>query len=104
MIWNPRWNVFLLTAGGVIDIQMTHPPSFGDDISISVETSEASCERSFEVTMWNQPVMDHEITRETSWSLTSGVDGTALSVTGRGWQQRSDLNLEANELGNGTSG
>ena len=91
-----------LTAGGVIDIQMTHPPSFGDDISISVETSEASCERSFEVTMWNQPVMDHEITRETSWSLTSGVDGTALSVTGRGWQQRSDLNLEANELGNGT--
>ena len=25
-----------------------------------------------------------------------------MSVTGRGWQQRSDLNLEANELGNGT--
>ena len=91
-----------LTAGGVIDIQMTHPPSFGDIISISVDTTEASCERSFKVTMWNQPVMDHEITRETSWSLISGDDGTALSVNGRGWQQRSDLNLEANELGNGT--
>ena len=39
---------------------------------------------------------------ETSWSLISGDDGTALSVNGRGWQQRSDLNLEANELGNGT--
>ena len=91
-----------LTAGGVIDIQMSHAPSFGDIVSISVETTEASCERSFEVTMWNQPVMDHEITRETTWSLTSGADETALSVTGRGWQQRSDLNLEANELGNGT--
>ena len=82
-----------LTAGGVIDIQMSHAPSFGDIVSISVETTEASCERSFEVTMWNQPVMDHEITRETTWSLTSGADETALSVTGRGWQQRSDLNL-----------
>ena len=30
-----------LTAGGAIDIQMSHTPSFGDIISISVETTEA---------------------------------------------------------------
>ena len=46
-------------------------------------------------------MMDHEITRETTWSLTSGADETALSVI-EGAGQRSDLNLEANELGNGT--
>ena len=91
-----------LTAGGVIDIEMSDAPSFRDVVSISVDSNEASCERSFEVTMWNQPTMDHEITRETAWSLTSGSDETELSVSGRGWQQRSDSILEASELGNGT--
>ena len=92
----------VLVAGGAIDIQMTNTPEFGDTIVIDVQSSEASCNRSFDVSVWNQPTSDHEITRETSWSLQSNDEAAYLEVNARGWQQRQQSILNANELGNGT--
>ena len=92
----------VLVAGGAIDIQMTNSPKFGDTIVIDVQSSEASCNRSFDVSVWNQPTSDHEITRETSWSLQSNDEAAYLEVNARGWQQRQQSILNANELGNGT--
>ncbi len=92
----------VLVAGGAIDIQMSGTPKFGDTIVIDVQSSEASCNRSFEVSVWNQPTSDHEITRETSWALQSNDEATYLEVNARGWQQRQQSILDANELGNGT--
>ena len=92
----------VLVAGGAIDIQMTNAPKFGDTIVIDVQSSEASCNRSFDVSVWNQPTSDHEITRETSWSLQSNDEAAYLEVNARGWQQRQQSILNANELGNGT--
>ena len=92
----------VLVAGGAIDIQMSNAPKFGDTIVIDVQSSEASCNRSFDVSVWNQPTSDHEITRETSWSLQSSDEAAYLEVNARGWQQRQQSILNANELGNGT--
>tara|TARA_Y100000589_G_scaffold80616_1_gene74419 strand:- start:33091 stop:36099 length:3009 start_codon:yes stop_codon:yes gene_type:complete len=92
----------VLVAGGAIDIQMSNAPKFGDTIVIDVQSSEASCNRSFDVSVWNQPTLDHEITRETSWSLQSNDEAAYLEVNARGWQQRQQSILNANELGNGT--
>ena len=92
----------VLVAGGAIDIQMSDVPEFGDTIVIDVQSSEASCNRSFDVSVWNQPTSDHEITRETSWSLQSNDEAAYLEVNARGWQQRQQSILNANELGNGT--
>ena len=92
----------VLVAGGAIDIQMTNAPKFGDTIVIDVQSSEASCNRSFDVSVWNQPTSDHEITRETSWSLQSNDEAAYLEVNARGWQERQQSILNANELGNGT--
>ena len=92
----------VLVAGGAIDIQMSNAPKFGDTIVIDVQSSEASCNRSFDVSVWNQPTSDHEITRETSWSLQSNDEAAYLEVNARGWQQRQQSILNANELGNGT--
>ena len=66
-----KGTALVIVAGGEIDIQMTEPPDYGDSITISVESSEASCDRSFDVSIWNQPLRDHEVTRETSWSISS---------------------------------
>lgn len=92
----------VMVAGGVIDVQMSDPPRLGDSILLDVRTSEANCDRSFEVTIWNQPSPDHEITRETSWSIDSDDDEAYVGVHARGWQQRQGSMLSANELGNGT--
>ncbi len=62
------------------------------------------CSRAIEVTYWNQPTADHEITRATSWSLEqNGVSNEEyyLDFVGQGWQQRDGNLLTANELGSG---
>lgn len=96
-------NTSVFIAGGEIDIILEEKPQFGDSISISVQSTESSCSRSLNITNWNQPISDHEITRETHWSL-SGIEGNEQGITfdGRGWQKRTGSILESNELGNGT--
>ena len=64
--------------------------------------------RTIQVTIWNEPLSDHEITRVTNWHLIqSNVSFTEseswdLTFTGQGWQQRVGDTLESNELGTGT--
>ena len=96
-------NTSVFVAGGEIDIILGENPQFGDSISIIVESTESSCSRSLNITNWNQPISDHEVTRETHWSLT-GMEGNEQGITfdGRGWQKRTGSILESNELGNGT--
>jgi len=96
-------NTSSLIAGGEIDLIMPESPEFGDYVSISVQSDQAVCSRSLSITNWNQPISDHEITRETSWSV-SGIEDNhqGISFEGRGWQKRSGSLLESNELGNGT--
>jgi len=96
-------NVSTISAGGEVDILLTTSPQFGDTISLEVDTAEAGCSRTMQITYWNQPLADHEVTRETDWSL-SGVGGDDQGITfdGRGWQKRTGDLLESNELGNGT--
>ncbi len=91
-------------AGGVIDIVIDSQPLFGDIISLSIETSDSSCSRELSITNWNQPISDHEVTRETTWSLEGGEEYTNQSIMfeGRGWQKRTNSLLESNELGNGS--
>ena len=95
-------NTSVLSAGGEVDIVLSTEPMFGDSVSISVVTAEASCSRDLSITNWNQPVADHEITRETTWSMEGAEEGNGIEFEGRGWQQRTGSTLESNELGNGT--
>ena len=93
-----------VNAGGVIDIVLKSQPIFNDKIILSVETSETSCIRELSITQWNQPISDHEVTRETIWSMEGGQTDTNQSILfeGRGWQKRTNSLLESNELGNGS--
>ena len=92
-----------VVAGGEIDITLDNQPEFLDEVDITVVTSEATCSRSLDMTMWNQPVADHEITRETTWSLEGGDENTSsLYFEGRGWQKRLGESLTSSELGNGS--
>ena len=80
--------------------------NLGDTISIQVVESETDvfCSRNIDVTYWNQPINDHEITRTTTWMLEQNGDNGdqyQLEFTGRGWQLREGINLESNELGAG---
>ena len=61
-------NSNIVVAGGVIDIILPEEPYFRDEIQLSVETLEASCFRDIRVTNWNQPISDHEITTNRTWS------------------------------------
>ena len=92
-------------AGGVIDITLSDEPMFRDEIEISVETLEASCDRNIRVTNWSQPISDHEITTNRTWSnsISSSEDTSTsnLFFEGRGWQQRNNQTLISNELGHG---
>ena len=96
-------NTSIFVAGGEIEIILEEQPQFEDVVWISVQSPVASCSRSLNITNWNQPISDHEVTRETNWSL-SGMEGDSQGVTfeGRGWQKRTGEVLESNELGNGT--
>ena len=95
-------NATVVSAGGEVDIIIDSEPEFEDRVSISVETGEASCSRVLDITNWNQPIADHEITRETTWSMEGAEDGQGIEFEGRGWQKRTGSILESNELGNGT--
>lgn len=96
---NASYNV----AGGEIDLILPDEPEFLDQVSIEVTSAEATCSRSLEMTMWNQPTADHEITRETTWSLENDeTGGSSLHFEGRGWQKRTGETLTSSELGNGT--
>jgi len=99
----PVANTSVLVAGGEIDIILEEEPQFADSLSIHVQTADSSCSRVLNITNWNQPISDHEVTRETHWSL-SGMEGEEQGITfdGRGWQKRTGSILESNELGNGT--
>lgn len=94
----------IISAGGQIDVILNSTPEFNDHISISVNSSEASCNRDLEMTIWNQPLEDHEVTRETEWFLSGSESSNNQEITfeGRGWQKRTGDILESNELGNGT--
>ena len=90
------------------DARFSLPTSMnlGDTITIQVVESETDvlCSRNIEITYWNQPINDHEITRTTTWMLEQNGDNGdqyQLEFTGRGWQLREGLNLESNELGAG---
>ena len=64
--------------------------------------------RIIQVTIWNEPMADHEITRVTNWNMVhSAINFTAseswdLVFSGQGWQKRTGDLLESNELGSGT--
>jgi hypothetical protein len=96
-------NTSTFVAGGEIDIILEEKPQFGDSLSIIAQSTESSCSRTLNITNWNQPISDHEVTRETHWSL-SGTEGDEQGITfdGRGWQKRTGSILQSNELGNGT--
>ena len=99
----PVANSSVFVAGGEIDIIIEEEPQFGDSFSIHVQTLETSCSRVLNITNWNQPISDHEVTRETHWSLSDmGGEEQGVTFDGRGWQKRSGSILESNELGNGT--
>ena len=63
--------------------------------------------RNIQVTIWNEPLSDHEITRVTNWNLVQNTanftdSGTwDLDFAGQGWQQRTGDVLVSNELGTG---
>jgi len=100
-----NFNSTIIIAGGVIDITLPEEPIFRDEIEISVETLEASCSRNIRVTNWNQPISDHEITTNRTWSNnvldSEGTGSSNLFFEGRGWQQRTGETLISNELGAG---
>ena len=95
-------NASFVSAGGEIDIILDTEPEFADTVHISVTTAQASCSRELAITHWNQPMADHEITRETTWSMEGTEPGDSIDFEGRGWQKRTGDILESNELGNGT--
>ncbi len=96
-------NASYVVAGGEIDVTLADAPQFLDEVYIEVRTAEATCSRTLDMTMWNQPAADHEITRETTWSLENdATGGSSLHFEGRGWQKRMGESLTSSELGNGT--
>jgi len=95
-------NATFINAGGEIDIVLDTEPQFGDSVYISVSTDQAFCSRDLSITNWNQPMADHEITRETTWGMEGDELGDSIDFEGRGWQKRTGDILESNELGNGT--
>ncbi|MDP6378216.1 MAG: hypothetical protein QF885_01030 [Candidatus Thalassarchaeaceae archaeon] len=83
--------------------------SFGDSIDVEVWLEMGnvpSATRTIDVTQWNQPLADHEITVTTDWTLRHIMDNITtneylLDFTGQGWQARSDGVLIHDELGSG---
>ena len=74
-----------VVAGGEIDVILPDEPEFLDEVNIEVSSTEASCSRSMDMTIWNQPSADHEITRETTWELQNDAEGgSSLYFEGRG--------------------
>ena len=88
-------------------------PNWKDHITIEVWKNDC-CNpsmmigsRNIQVTIWNEPLSDHEITRVTNWNLVQNTvnftdsESWALDFIGQGWQQRTGDVLVSNELGTG---
>ena len=83
--------------------------SFGDQVTVEVyDDGTLLASRVIGVTVWNQPLADHEVTISTNWVIDQEYDDEyghqsyQLLFIGQGWQQRIGETLVANELGNGT--
>ena len=83
-------NTSIFAAGGEIEIILEEQPQFGDYVWISVQSPVASCSRSLNITNWNQPISDHEVTRETDWSL-SGMEGIVRESLSRAGDGKREL-------------
>ena len=109
--WAMDW-----TGGNNTELSLTVNSTLNWKDEITVEVWQNGCcspssligSRTLQVTIWNEPLSDHEITRVTNWNLIqNSVNFTAseswnLTFTGQGWQQRTGDILESNELGSGT--
>jgi len=109
--WAMDW-----TGGNNTELSFTVNSTLNWKDEITVEVWHDDCcnpsallgSRTIQVTIWNEPLSDHEITRVTNWHLVqSSVNFTDseswdLTFTGQGWQQRIGNTLESNELGAGT--
>ena len=82
-------NATFINAGGEIDIVLDTEPQFGDSVYISVSTDQAFCSRDLSITNWNQPMADHEITRETTWGMEGDELGDSIDFQ-RTWQRHSN--------------
>ena len=109
--WAMDW-----TGGNNTELSLTVNSTLNWKDEIKVEVWQNGCcspssiigSRTIQVTIWNEPLSDHEITRVTNWNLIqNSVNFTAseswnLTFIGQGWQQRTGDILESNELGSGT--
>ena len=109
--WAMDW-----TGGNNTELSFTVNSTLNWKDEITVEVWQNGCcspssiigTRTIQVTIWNEPLSDHEITRVTNWHLVqNSVNFTEseswdLTFTGQGWQQRTGNILESNELGAGT--
>jgi len=77
---------------------------YGDIIEITA----GQLTRSVTVGNWNQPLDDHEVTKESQWQLSqdwqneNGTQVFKLVFDGRGWQSSTGDILNSWEMGNGT--
>ncbi|MDP6099163.1 MAG: hypothetical protein QF566_03200, partial [Candidatus Thalassarchaeaceae archaeon] len=111
--WNFTWNDanFTISPINLTSHRITVPSnlSFGDEIVITAydsTTNQLLASRIIQVTVWNQPLADHEITVTTDWTLRHMMDNVTtneylLDFAGQGWQARSDGVLIHDELGSG---
>ncbi len=109
--WAMDW-----TGGNNTELSLTVNSTLNWKDEITVEVWQNGCcspssiigSRTIKVTIWNEPLSDHEITRVTNWNLIqNSINFTAseswnLTFIGQGWQQRTGDILESNELGSGT--
>ena len=109
--WAMDW-----TGGNNTELSFTVNSTLNWKDEITVEVWQNDCcnpsvllgSRTIEVTIWNEPLSDHEITRVTNWHLIQNsvnfTDSESWDLTfiGQGWQQRTGNTLESNELGSGT--
>ena len=104
------------TGGNNTELSLTLNTTLNWKDEITVEVWQTDCcspasligSRTLQVTIWNEPLSNHEITRVTNWNLVqNSVNFTAseswdLTFIGQGWQMRTGDILESNELGSGT--
>ncbi|MDA1168369.1 MAG: hypothetical protein O2866_05745, partial [archaeon] len=93
---------YILQWSDDVEIKVIVQAKDGVELTPPVEVS-----RSFVVGIWNQPIDDHEITLQTTWSLAQnytneyGLQVFDLTFEGEGWQQRIGETLYSWELGSG---
>ncbi|MEK9731055.1 MAG: choice-of-anchor X domain-containing protein [Candidatus Poseidoniales archaeon] len=106
----------ILENRSILHVTTDHVLQWSDDVEIKVVvqakdgvelTPPLEVSRSFVVGIWNQPIDDHEITLQTTWSLAQnytdeyGPQVFDLTFEGQGWQQRVGETLYSWELGSG---